>query len=151
MTRDPEAWARLGKALRTARARRGLTQQDLADLAGVSARSVSDAEGGTVPKARMPQSIDKIAAALGWPEGGVAALLEGAAPEAGGWQDVPVRQHLAEERVEGILTSAMVRAMSGTPAAEIRAATKIALDELRKQGFITETDGVQPQPNHADS
>lgn len=150
MTRDPEAWARLGQALRTARAHRGLTQQELAESAGVSARAVQDAEGGTVPKARMPQSIDKIAAALGWPEGGVIAILNGVT-EAGGWQDTPVRRHLAEEKVEGILTNAMVRAMSGTPAEEIRAATKIALDELRRQGFISETDGVQPEPNRADS
>lgn len=151
MTRDPEAWARLGQALRTARNHRGLSQQELAAEAGVSARAVQDAEGGTVPKARMPYSIGKIAAALGWPEGGVEAVLDGAAPPDAGWQDVPVRQQLAEEKLEGILTSAMVRAMSGTPAAEIRAATKIALDEMRRQGLIGETDGVQPQPNHADS
>lgn len=153
MTRDPEAWARLGKALRTARAHRGLTQQDLADLAGVSARSVSDAEGGTVPKARMPQSIDKIAAALGWPEGGVVAVLDGTTPEVGGWQDVPVQQHLraSEEAVAGIISNAMLRATDHATAAEIRAATNIAMDELRRQGLIGETDGVQPQPNHADS
>ncbi|WP_405794047.1 helix-turn-helix domain-containing protein [Streptomyces sp. NBC_01506] len=151
MTRDPEAWARLGHALRTARNHRGLTQQDLAAEAGVSSRAVQVAEGGAVPKARMPYSIDKIAAALGWPEGAVEAVLDGAAPPDGGWQDVSVQRQLAEERVEGILTSAMVRAMSGTSAAEIRAATKIALDELRKQGFIAETHGVQPEPNHADS
>lgn len=151
MTRDPEAWARLGQALRTARNHRGLTQQELAAEAGVSARAIQDAEGGTVPRARMPYSINKIAAALGWPEGGVEAALEGAAPPDTGWQDVPVQQQLREEAVAGIITNAMVRAMTRTPAVEIRAATKIALDEMRRQGLIAETDGVQPEPNRADS
>ncbi|WP_405611174.1 helix-turn-helix domain-containing protein [Streptomyces sp. NBC_01508] len=151
MTRDPKAWARLGQALRSARTHGGLTLADLGNLADVSARAVQDAEAGTVPKARMPPSIGKVAAALGWPEGAVDAVLDGAAPPGAGWQDVPVRRQLREEAVAGIITTAMVRAMSGTPAAEIRAATKIALDELRKQGFIAETDGVQPEPNRADS
>ena len=151
MTRDPEAWARLGQALRAARTHRGLTQQDVGTAAGVSARTVQDVEGGAVPKARMPQSIGKIAAALGWPEGSVDEVLDGIAPADTGWKDIPVRQHLTGDAVEGILTSAMVRAMSDTPAAEIRAATKIALDELRRQGLITETDGVQPERDRADS
>lgn len=152
MTRDPAAWARLGRALRAARGHRGLTLAKLGEVAGVSARAVQDAEAGTVPKARMPPSIGKIAAALGWPEGGVDAVLEDAgAPAGDSWQDVPARQHLAGGAVEGILTSAMVRAMTDTPAAEIRAAAQIALDELRRQGFIAETDGAQPEPNSADS
>lgn len=151
MTRDPDAWARLGQALRTARSHRGLTQRELADLAGVSARAVQDAEGGTVPKKRMPQTLGKIASMLGWPEGGVDAVLDGASPPVPGWKDVSVDQQLAEERVSGILTNAMVRAMSGTPAAEIRAATRMALDELRRAGFISETDGVQPRRQSADS
>lgn len=152
MTRDPEAWARLGQALRTARTHRGLTLAELGDLAGVSARAVQDAEAGTVPKKRMPPTVSKIAAALGWPEGAAEATLEGEAPPDAGWQDVPVRaQQLREEAVAGIITNAMVRATDHATAAEIRAATKIALDELRKQGFISETDGVQPEPNRADS
>ena len=136
MNRDPKAWARLGRALRSAREHRGLTQQELGELAGTSGRSVQDAEAGKVPQARMPYTLGKIASALGWPEGAVDAVLEGAAPPGEGWRDVPAPLPIDEERLEGILTNAMVRATEHATAAEIRAATKIALDELRKNGLL---------------
>ncbi|MFI1524982.1 helix-turn-helix domain-containing protein [Streptomyces griseus] len=151
MNRDPEAWARLGQALRTAREHRGLTQQELGAAADVSGRSVRDAEAGAVPKARMPYTIARIAAALGWPEGAIDAVLDGAAPPGEEWRDVSVQQQVDEERMDGIMTSAMVRAVEHATAAEIRAATRIALDEMRKQGLIRETDGVQPSTNQANS
>ncbi|KPL29097.1 hypothetical protein JI76_28695 [Streptomyces anulatus] len=152
MNRDPEAWARLGQALRTAREHRGLTQQGLGEAADVSGRSVRDAEAGVAPKARMPYTLSRIAAALGWPEGAVDAVLDGAAPPGDGWRNVPADQgQIDAERLAGIMTNAMVRATEHATAAEIRAATKIALDELRKQGLIAETDGVQPSTNQANS
>ncbi|MEV5261791.1 helix-turn-helix domain-containing protein [Streptomyces anulatus] len=152
MNRDPQSWARLGHALRSAREARGCTQAELGELAGVSGRSVQDAEAGTVPKSRMPYTLGRIAAALGWPEGAVDAVLDGAAPPGEGWRDVPADQgQIDAERLAGIMTNAMVRATEHATAAEIRAATKIALDELRKQGLIAETDGVQPSTNQANS
>lgn len=151
MNRDPQSWARLGQALRTAREARSLTQAELGELAGVSSRSVQEAEGGTVPKKRMPYTIARIAAALGWPEGAIDAVLDGAAPPGEGWRDVSVQQQVDEERMDGIMTNAMVRAMEHATAAEIRAATRIALDEMRRQGLIRETDGVQPSTNRANS
>ncbi|MEU3976847.1 helix-turn-helix domain-containing protein [Streptomyces bacillaris] len=152
MDRDPQSWARLGHALRASREHRGLTQPDLAALAGVSARSVQDAEGGTVPKRRMPYTIGRIAAALGWPEGAVDAVLGGAAPPGDGWRTTPVEQaQIDAEALAGIMTAAMVRATEHATAAEIRAATRIALDELRRQGYLPETDGVQPSTNPENS
>lgn len=148
MNRDPEAWARLGHALRTAREHRSLTQQELAEAAGVSGRSVRDAEAGAVPKARMPYTLSRIAAALGWPEGAVDAVLDGAAPPGEGWRDVPVEQgQIDAEQLAGIMTNAMVRATEHATAAEIRAATRIALDEMRRQGYLPEENGVQPSTN----
>lgn len=143
MNRDPAAWARLGRALRTAREHRGLTQQEVGELAGVSARSVQDAEGGAVPKARMPYTIGRIASALGWPEGGVDAVLEGEPPPGDGWQTASVQQQIGEEQLAGIITHAMVRATEHATTAEIREATRLALDELRRQGYLGETNGVQ--------
>ncbi|WP_228181302.1 helix-turn-helix domain-containing protein [Streptomyces anulatus] len=152
MNRDPQSWARLGQALRTAREHRGLTQQELAGAAAVSERSVRDAEGGAVPKARTPYTLSRIAATLGWPEGAVDAVLDGAAPPGEGWRDAPADQRQIDaEQLAGIMTNAMVRATEHATAAEIRAATKIALDELRKQGVIRETNGVQPSTNQANS
>lgn len=155
MTRDPHAWARLGRLLKQARTARNITQAELADLADVSTASVQSAEAGTVPKTRMPTTLSPIASALGWPAGAVDAVLDGGdpptAPRAAGWHDVPVRPQLDEETATGILTGAMVRAMEQTPSAEIRAATKIAVDELRRHGYLAETNGLQPSTDGANT
>lgn len=142
MNRDPNAWARLGKALKQARLTRGLDQAELAELAGVSTASVQSAEGGVVPKARMPYTLYSVAKALDWPAGAVEAVLDGADP-ADGWQNVSVQPAITAERLETILSAAMVRASDNVTPAEIRAATKIALDELRREGLLPETNGVQ--------
>ena len=149
MNRDPAAWARLGHLLKQARRAAALTQDQLAELAGVSTASVQAAEAGTVPKLRMPTTLGPIATALGWPVGSVEAVLEGATPP--GWRDVPVQRLLDEEVLTGILTTAMVRAMESTPSAEIRAATRIALDELRRHGYLSKTNGVQPSADDQDT
>lgn len=151
MNRDPHAWARLGHALRIAREHAGHSQDELAALADVSTASVQSAEAGTVPKSRMPFTLGPIARALGWPQGAVDAVLAGAEPPGSTWQDVPVQRLLDEETASGILTNAMVRATEHTTSAEIRAATKIALDELRRHGYLAETDGVQPSTNGANT
>lgn len=155
MTRDPHAWARLGQLLKQARLARGLKQSELAAQASVSTASVQAAEAGAVPKARMPTSLGPIAAALGWPIGTVDTVLDGGnpptAPGAEGWQDVSVQRHLDAEQASSIMTNAMVRAMKKTPSDEIRAATQIALDELRRHGYLAKTDCVQPSTNGADT
>ncbi|MFH9761363.1 helix-turn-helix domain-containing protein [Streptomyces anulatus] len=149
MNRDPHAWARLGQKLKQARLARGLKQSEIAEEANVSLASVQSAEAGTVPKSRMPITLPPIAAALGWKQGSVDAVLDGGDPvveadEGGEWQDVSVQQQLDEEQLAGIMTTAMVRALKNTPSGEIRAATQIALDELRRQGYLPETNSVQP-------
>lgn len=151
MTRDPHAWARLGQLLKQARLARGLKQRELADQANVSTASVQAAEAGAVPKTRMPTTLGPIATALGWPAGSVDKVLDGGdpptAPSAEGWRDVSVQQQIDDEQFAGIMTTAMVRATENTTSAEIRAATRIALDELRRQGYLTETNRVQPSTN----
>lgn len=155
MNRDPQAWARLGHLLKQARLARGLKQSELADRASVSTASVQAAEAGTAPKTRMPTTIGPIATALGWPAGSIDAVLEGGEPLAvevvDGWQDVPVQQQIDAELMEGVITSAIVRATDSVTSAEIRAATKIALDELRRQGYLAETNSVQPSTNSANT
>ncbi|WP_432158112.1 helix-turn-helix transcriptional regulator [Streptomyces sp. bgisy153] len=141
MNRDPDAWARLGRALRESRERRGLTQEEVAERADVSKKSVQEAEAGKVPKSRMPYTLAPIAAALSWPAGAVDSVLDGGEPP-GGWRDV--RVEIEDDRVEQIIVNAMVRATSSTTSAEIRNAAKIALDELRRYGYLPETDGEHP-------
>lgn len=143
MTRDPQAWARLGGALRESRERQGLTQAELAQRADVSAKSVQDAEAGKVPKSRMPYTLAPIAKALGWPAGSVDSVLAGEDPP-GGWRDVRVEVEVEDSRVEAIIANAMVRATDGATGAEIRKAAKIALDDLRRHGYLRETNAAQP-------
>jgi len=135
MNRDPEGWARLGRAISTARKTQGLRQEDLADRAGVSLGSVQNAESGAVPKARMPQTLHPIAKALGWADGAIDDILGGGAPP-GGWQDVSVQQHVDAEQLEADMTHAMVRATDAATSAEIKAAAKAAIDVLRQHGLI---------------
>ncbi|MEU0102438.1 helix-turn-helix transcriptional regulator [Streptomyces sp. NPDC006267] len=148
MNRDPHAWARLGQKLKATRLARGLKQSDIAEEASVSLASVQSAEAGTMPKSRMPITLPPIAAALGWRQGSVDAVLDGGEPDLepadSEWRDVSVQQQIDEEQLAGIMTNSMVRAMKNTPSGEIRAATRIALDELRRQGYLPETNSVQP-------
>lgn len=135
MNRDPKVWARLGQALASARRTLGLTQEELAQEAGVGLGSVKNAEAGSVPKARMPYTIPAIAKALGWPDGAVDHVLDGGAPP-GGWSDVSVQKQISDERLEAEMTHAMVRAAGTATGTEIAAATKAALDVLRQHGLI---------------
>lgn len=135
MIRDPHAWARLAKAIATKRQAQGLRQEDLAAKAGVSLGSVQNAESGTPPKARMPQSLPPIVKALGLPEDWIDGVLAGREPT-GEWRNVDVQAVVDEERLEADLTNALVRSSDQATAAEIKVATKAALDVLRQHGLI---------------
>ncbi|MEU3459028.1 helix-turn-helix transcriptional regulator [Streptomyces sp. NPDC006733] len=80
MNRDPEAWKRLGRLLRDARDRRGLTQAKLAEEAGVSTKAVYSAEAGATPLKQLPRTVVKIAAAHGWTPESVHLVLDGGDP-----------------------------------------------------------------------
>jgi transcriptional regulator with XRE-family HTH domain len=79
MQRDPEAWRRLSRKIRTHRVRNGWSQAELARRAGTSTKSALTAESGK-PPTRMPPSLERIADALGWAEGSINAILEGGEP-----------------------------------------------------------------------
>lgn len=147
MTRDASAWIRLGRALRQAREHRGWTQEDLAERSGVSRKSIQSAEGGTQPRARTPQSIPRIAAALGWPMGSIDAVLDGGEPP-GGWRDINAGP-LDSERLAAVLTHALIRATDSITAAEIRAVTAAAIEELQREGLIPKDDRAEKSSNEA--
>lgn len=134
MNRDPRAWERLGRGIATKRQAEGLRQEDLAAAAGVSLGSVQNAESGTPPKARMPQSLPPIVKALGLPDTWIDDVLEGKAP--GEWRDVDVQSVVDEERLEADITNAFVRASDKATGPEIREGVKAALDVLRQHGLI---------------
>lgn len=133
MIKDPAAWGRLGAALRNARLRQGMSQRVLAQTAGVSVPAVQSAEAGKVPKGRMPYTLPRIAAALGWPEDAIDRILAG---DASPGEETSVQHIVDEQRVGGIITGAIVHHIDGASAPEIRAATEAALEALRREGLI---------------
>lgn len=72
-------WTELAEAIRSAREARGLSQEALAKLAGISEGSVQNLEGGK-PRNRMPQTLAKIEPHLGWADGSGRAILHGGEP-----------------------------------------------------------------------
>lgn len=88
MTYDPEAWAVLGRAIRSDRNRQGLTREQLADRVRerggqVSGRSIGSLETGVVPKrGTKPPSLEPTVAALGWKRGWADRILAGEDPAA---------------------------------------------------------------------
>ncbi|MEU1600629.1 helix-turn-helix domain-containing protein [Streptomyces sp. NPDC005708] len=80
-TTDPDAWAQLGRRIKTARDRQGFTQVELADRAGVSLSAISNAEAGRVPRGRRwPYTLTAIERALGWGTGSMTSVLDGGEP-----------------------------------------------------------------------
>jgi transcriptional regulator with XRE-family HTH domain len=69
-------WNHLAEAIRDARLARGMTQDDLAQLAQVARATVQNLEQGRTFQ-RVPPSLARVAAALGWSPDRPAAILEG--------------------------------------------------------------------------
>lgn len=76
MSRD---WKRLSRAIKDARVRLHLTQKALADAAGVSEGTVQNLEAGET-RHRLPPSLPKVEAALGWEHGSAHSVLAGGEP-----------------------------------------------------------------------
>ena len=72
-------WAALATAIRAAREARGLTQEALAELAGVAEGSVQNLESRK-PRNRMPQTLTKIEPHLRWEAGSGRLILDGGKP-----------------------------------------------------------------------
>ncbi|MEW2421287.1 helix-turn-helix transcriptional regulator [Streptomyces nigra] len=81
VTRDPEAWARLGAKIRERRESMGMSRRQLSERAGVSEKSIQVAEDGRTPRARWPQSLRLIERALHWEPDSMLRILEGEEPE----------------------------------------------------------------------
>lgn len=77
MTND---WDRLAGAIRERRLALGMTQQQLADAAGVTRSTIKNLEGARQPTKRPPSSIAAVEQALGWAPGSVRTVLDGGAP-----------------------------------------------------------------------
>jgi hypothetical protein len=75
LSASPEAWQRLGNALRESREHLRMSRRLLSEKADVSEKSIQIAEEGRVPSARWPQSISRITQALGWEPGAAIRIV----------------------------------------------------------------------------
>lgn len=75
--RSGEDWLRLGEAVRDRRVELGMTQDDLADEAGIATGTVRNLEKGNRVRDLM---LPKINRALGWDEGSYKRVLDEGLP-----------------------------------------------------------------------
>jgi transcriptional regulator with XRE-family HTH domain len=100
MNRNPEAWKRLGRLLRDAREKAGLTREEFAEKAGVSPKAVYNAEKSDPPKRQQPPTLVPIAVAHGWKPESIGAILAGGDPIPSGEQATPQAAPSAGDLVE---------------------------------------------------
>ncbi|MFD8919426.1 helix-turn-helix transcriptional regulator [Streptomyces sp. NPDC059569] len=125
----------LGRAVKEARTRRGMTQNQLSDAAGVSRATLQNLErGGHIRQLNLA----KIETLLGWAQGSGQAILDGAS---GPIEAVPLGSGTAITSIpEGDLLQAIVGAMVAVAdtmtASEIREVARAAVEELRRRGLV---------------
>lgn len=134
MERD---WMRLAKAVRQAREAAGMTQVDLADKAGIAEGSVQNLEAGRT-RNRIPQSLAKVEAALGWAAGSGVAILDGAAgpvtmESIGGGRAIA---RIPTEEAEGAVKDALLAVADNLTAREIRELSTAIIEELKGRGLL---------------
>jgi transcriptional regulator with XRE-family HTH domain len=79
---DPEAgnWAKVGEALRARREGRGLTQEQLHELSGVSVAIIGEIEQHEIIRRRSLRTLAALSVALDWPEDYLARIRDGHQP-----------------------------------------------------------------------
>jgi transcriptional regulator with XRE-family HTH domain len=96
MAREDEGIQRVGRAVAARRGELGMTQQDLADAAGIDLKTVYNIESGT----RWPIAKTRVAVAeaLRWPPDALSVLAEGSVPPGSGPTGIRVIDEAADEK-----------------------------------------------------
>jgi transcriptional regulator with XRE-family HTH domain len=146
-------WIALGTALRDRRKALRLTQEELAELAGVHVGTIKDYERGKSYK-RMPKSWIALERVLDWLPGSAKAILEGDEPtivtgsagtepslvssEAGlkrSYRREPMPDSDLAALIHNIVFDAIVSTAPDTPASRIREIEERGLELARQAGF----------------
>jgi transcriptional regulator with XRE-family HTH domain len=97
---DTAAWGRLGREIRRRRAAKGLTQDQLGELAGCSGTTIRNLEAG---KRGRQLTLPAICRALGWTEDSYLLILDGGPPMVEATPEEPVVDDaLRVPRPEGV-------------------------------------------------
>lgn len=129
---------RLGQLVQRARLGLGLTQQGLAESAGISPRNVTRVEAGDGPKRQTPTWV-KLETALGWPTGFVRNYLAGHADEtalAGNLRRDPVPEGDLTGMLHDVMFEVFGYAAPDIPLSKIREAERIALEVAKRHGYV---------------
>lgn len=142
MTND---WDRLARAIRERRVALGMTQQQLADAAGVTRTTIKNLEGARQPTKRPPASLPAVENALGWTLGSARTVLAGGeptpiadediAPVSGGEHDLEI-----DPEVGAVVRNTVFEVVGvlepGMPLSRVREIEAIALEAVRRRGGI---------------
>lgn len=138
-------WERLADAVRRRRDELGFTQVQLATLAGVTAMTIRNLEGGRKFK-RLPASISAVEQALGWAPGSARAILAGGdpTPVAEAAQRIAAAPHEIEhdpdipEDVGTIVRNTVIEVIGviapDTPLSEVQEIEARALEAVLRRG-----------------
>lgn len=124
MTND---WDRLAGAIRERRQALGMTQQQLADAAGVTRTTIKNLEGARQPTKRLPSSIAAVEQVLGWAPGSARIVLDGGEP-------IAVTQPAEQQQPRDALTSLPASVQDALTGGEIYATE---IHDLSQEGGIT--------------
>jgi DNA-binding XRE family transcriptional regulator len=120
----------LAAAVREARTRLGMTQNQLADAAGVARATLQALERGDAVR---PASVIKVEPVLGWPGGTGQTILRGEAAPAGVAAGAPLSlASLSESDLVRAISAALVAVADSLTAAEIREISQAAAAELKR-------------------
>ena len=129
---------RLGQLVQNARQELGLTQQGLAERAGISLRNVTRIEAGDGPKRQTP-TWAKLEGGLAWPLGFIRDYLAGRADEtalAGNLRRDPVPEGDLTGMIHDVLFNVFGYAAPDVPLSVIRESERIALEVAKKHGYV---------------
>lgn len=124
MTND---WDRLAGAIRERRQALGMTQQQLADAAGVTRTTIKNLEGARQPTKRLPSSIAAVEQVLGWAPGSARIVLDGGEP-------IAITQAADQTQPRDALTSLPASVLDELAEGEVYATE---IHDLSQDGGIT--------------
>ncbi|MFF7411620.1 helix-turn-helix domain-containing protein [Streptomyces lydicus] len=122
-------WKTLAAELRQARNARMLTMVELADRADVSRSTLHSLEQGDA-RGRIPSSLGKVEAALGWPPGQAMKILKGERLHSGELAGVNASE------IERSISYAALAVADDMTAAQIKELARRAIEDLRHRGII---------------
>jgi transcriptional regulator with XRE-family HTH domain len=135
-------WERLAGAIQARRQVLNLSQQQLANAAGVARTTVKNLEGARTPT-RLPSSVAAIERELGWKAGSARAVLAGGEPTLtpnepdleGTYLREPVSEGDLVGLIHNVVFDAVIATAPDTPLSEVRKIEERALEMARRAGF----------------